>query len=145
MSLGGGASRQCFYDLTPSSQYQISIRTQMQEMEGPSVSITDMTRMLQMFISCMHHYVLMFSCCQSLFTSLYLFSLIYFHEVCAPSGVVTSVSKMIYLLYSSLTEPTAFCKVIALAYLNLGLFGLKTTSGQTDTRMMKMVFLLSRN
>ncbi|XP_038568404.1 collagen alpha-1(XIV) chain-like [Micropterus salmoides] len=43
VSLGGGASRQCFYDLTPSSQYQISIHTQLQEMEGPSVSITDMT------------------------------------------------------------------------------------------------------
>ncbi|XP_076592748.1 collagen alpha-1(XIV) chain isoform X2 [Chaetodon auriga] len=43
VSLGGGASRQCFYDLTPSSQYQISVHTQMQEMEGPSVSITDMT------------------------------------------------------------------------------------------------------
>ncbi|XP_029958698.1 collagen alpha-1(XIV) chain [Salarias fasciatus] len=43
VSLGGGASRQCFYDLTPSSQYQISIHTQMQEMEGPSVSVTDMT------------------------------------------------------------------------------------------------------
>ncbi|XP_069549336.1 collagen alpha-1(XIV) chain [Brachyistius frenatus] len=43
VSLGGGASRQCFYDLTPSSQYQISINTQIQEMEGPSVSVTDMT------------------------------------------------------------------------------------------------------
>uniref|UniRef100_A0A671VYH0 Collagen type XIV alpha 1 chain n=1 Tax=Sparus aurata TaxID=8175 RepID=A0A671VYH0_SPAAU len=43
VSLGGGASRQCFYDLTPSSQYQISVHTQLQEMEGPSVSITDMT------------------------------------------------------------------------------------------------------
>uniref|UniRef100_A0A8D3BK86 Collagen alpha-1(XIV) chain-like n=1 Tax=Scophthalmus maximus TaxID=52904 RepID=A0A8D3BK86_SCOMX len=43
VSLGGGASRRCFYDLTPSSQYQISVHTQMQEMEGPSVSITDMT------------------------------------------------------------------------------------------------------
>ncbi|XP_074510263.1 collagen alpha-1(XIV) chain isoform X2 [Sebastes fasciatus] len=43
VSLGGGASRQCFYDLTPSSQYQISVHAQMQEMEGPSVSITDMT------------------------------------------------------------------------------------------------------
>ncbi|XP_056236384.1 collagen alpha-1(XIV) chain-like isoform X2 [Seriola aureovittata] len=43
VSLGGGASRQCFYDLTPSSQYEISVHTQMQEMEGPSVSITDMT------------------------------------------------------------------------------------------------------
>ncbi|KAG7475312.1 collagen alpha-1(XIV) chain isoform X1 [Solea senegalensis] len=43
VSLGGGSSRQCFYDLTPGSQYQISVHTQMQEMEGPSVSITDMT------------------------------------------------------------------------------------------------------
>ncbi|XP_041844785.1 collagen alpha-1(XIV) chain [Melanotaenia boesemani] len=43
VNLGGGASRQCFYDLTPSSQYQISIYTQIKELEGPSVSITDMT------------------------------------------------------------------------------------------------------
>lgn len=49
VSLGGGASRHCFFDLSPSSQYQISVHTQMQEMEGPSVSITDMTRVLQMF------------------------------------------------------------------------------------------------
>ncbi|XP_061572452.1 collagen alpha-1(XIV) chain [Cololabis saira] len=40
---GGRASRHCFYDLTPSSQYQISIYTQIPELEGPSVSITDMT------------------------------------------------------------------------------------------------------
>ncbi|KAG7235269.1 hypothetical protein INR49_002875 [Caranx melampygus] len=43
VSLGGGSSRQCFYDLTPSSQYEISVHTQMQELEGASVSITDMT------------------------------------------------------------------------------------------------------
>uniref|UniRef100_A0A3Q2G2Y4 Collagen type XIV alpha 1 chain n=1 Tax=Cyprinodon variegatus TaxID=28743 RepID=A0A3Q2G2Y4_CYPVA len=43
LTLGGSASHHCFYELTPSSQYQISINTQMQEMEGPSVSITDMT------------------------------------------------------------------------------------------------------
>ncbi|XP_010780514.1 collagen alpha-1(XIV) chain-like [Notothenia coriiceps] len=43
VSLGAGSSRQCFYDLTPGSQYQISVHTQMQEMEGPAVSITDMT------------------------------------------------------------------------------------------------------
>ncbi|XP_030013398.1 collagen alpha-1(XIV) chain [Sphaeramia orbicularis] len=43
VSLGGGASRQCFHDLTPSSQYEISIQTQMQEVEGPPVSVTDMT------------------------------------------------------------------------------------------------------
>uniref|UniRef100_A0A7N8XY33 Collagen, type XIV, alpha 1a n=1 Tax=Mastacembelus armatus TaxID=205130 RepID=A0A7N8XY33_9TELE len=47
VNLGGGASQQCFHDLTPSSQYQISIHAQVQEMEGPSVSITDMTCMLQ--------------------------------------------------------------------------------------------------
>uniref|UniRef100_A0A1A7ZHC7 Collagen, type XIV, alpha 1 n=1 Tax=Nothobranchius furzeri TaxID=105023 RepID=A0A1A7ZHC7_NOTFU len=43
VNLGGAASRQCFYDLTPSSQYQISIYTLTREMEGPSVSITEMT------------------------------------------------------------------------------------------------------
>ncbi|XP_028280437.1 collagen alpha-1(XIV) chain [Parambassis ranga] len=43
VTVGGGASRQCFYDLTPSSQYQITVHTQIQEMEGPSVSVTDMT------------------------------------------------------------------------------------------------------
>ncbi|XP_077382117.1 collagen alpha-1(XIV) chain isoform X2 [Festucalex cinctus] len=43
VSLGGGASRQCFYDLFPSSQYEISVHAQMQEMEGPPVSVTDMT------------------------------------------------------------------------------------------------------
>uniref|UniRef100_A0A3Q3EL43 Collagen, type XIV, alpha 1a n=1 Tax=Labrus bergylta TaxID=56723 RepID=A0A3Q3EL43_9LABR len=43
LRLGGGASRQCFFDLTPSSQYQISVHTQLQEMEGPPVSVTDMT------------------------------------------------------------------------------------------------------
>uniref|UniRef100_A0A8C7ZVZ7 Collagen alpha-1(XIV) chain n=1 Tax=Oryzias sinensis TaxID=183150 RepID=A0A8C7ZVZ7_9TELE len=43
VNLEGGASRHCFYDLTPSSQYQISIYTQVQDMEGPPVSITEMT------------------------------------------------------------------------------------------------------
>ncbi|XP_055083772.1 collagen alpha-1(XIV) chain isoform X1 [Periophthalmus magnuspinnatus] len=43
VTLGGGASRRCFYDLTPSSQYQISVLTQLQDLEGPPVSITDMT------------------------------------------------------------------------------------------------------
>lgn len=47
MNLGGAGSHQCFYDLTPTSQYQISIYTQFQEVEGPSVSITDMTRMYE--------------------------------------------------------------------------------------------------
>lgn len=63
VSLGGGASRHCFYDLSPSSQYQISVHTQMQEMEGPSVSITDMTRMLQMFLYWIYPYadVVMYS------------------------------------------------------------------------------------
>lgn len=62
MSLGGGASRQCFYDLSPSSQYQISVHTQLQEMEGPPVSITDMTRMLQMFFYIEHSYMTMLAC-----------------------------------------------------------------------------------
>ncbi|XP_076016833.1 collagen alpha-1(XIV) chain, partial [Genypterus blacodes] len=43
VSLGGGAPRHCFHDLTPTSQYQIRVQTRMQELEGPAVSITDMT------------------------------------------------------------------------------------------------------
>ncbi|CAL8337022.1 unnamed protein product, partial [Gadus morhua 'NCC'] len=43
VSLGGGASRQCFHDLTPSSQYEISVHTRIRELEGPAVSVTDMT------------------------------------------------------------------------------------------------------
>ncbi|KAM9806954.1 collagen alpha-1(XIV) chain isoform 1-T1 [Syngnathus typhle] len=43
VSLEGGASRQCFYDLFPSSQYEISIHALMPEMEGPPISVTDMT------------------------------------------------------------------------------------------------------
>lgn len=46
VSVGGGASRHCFYDLFPSSQYEISIHAQMQGMEGPPISVTDMTRTL---------------------------------------------------------------------------------------------------
>uniref|UniRef100_A0A8C6UB04 Collagen type XIV alpha 1 chain n=1 Tax=Neogobius melanostomus TaxID=47308 RepID=A0A8C6UB04_9GOBI len=43
LSLGGGSSRQCFFDLTPSTQYEISVLTQLQEQQGPAVTITDMT------------------------------------------------------------------------------------------------------
>ncbi|XP_037128809.1 collagen alpha-1(XIV) chain [Syngnathus acus] len=43
VSLEGGASRQCFYDLFPSSQYEISIHALMPDMEGPPISVTDMT------------------------------------------------------------------------------------------------------
>uniref|UniRef100_A0AAZ3S2A9 Collagen, type XIV, alpha 1a n=1 Tax=Oncorhynchus tshawytscha TaxID=74940 RepID=A0AAZ3S2A9_ONCTS len=38
VSVGGSASRQCFYDLTPNSQYKISVSTQLQDMEGPAVT-----------------------------------------------------------------------------------------------------------
>ncbi|KAK6290981.1 hypothetical protein J4Q44_G00386180, partial [Coregonus suidteri] len=38
VSVGGSASRQCFYGLTPNSQYQISVSTQLQDMEGPAVT-----------------------------------------------------------------------------------------------------------
>lgn len=75
VSLGGGASRQCFYDLTPSSQYELSIHTQMLEMEGPAVSITDMTSMFHIMytlyfvlyimycIIVYHHMIHLFSPC----------------------------------------------------------------------------------
>lgn len=69
VSLGGGASRQCFYDLTPSSQYQSSVQTHMQEMEGPPVSITDMTRMLQTFYTLFILYI-----CMIVFSSMLLHS-----------------------------------------------------------------------
>lgn len=58
--LGGGASRHCFYDLTPSSQYQIIVHAQIQETEGPSVSITDMTRMLGLclfYVKAVDHFI----------------------------------------------------------------------------------------
>ncbi|KAM6968107.1 collagen alpha-1(XIV) chain [Aplochiton taeniatus] len=40
---GGGASRHCFYELTPNSQYQISVYASKQETEGPAVSTKEMT------------------------------------------------------------------------------------------------------
>ncbi|KAJ8394654.1 hypothetical protein AAFF_G00044570 [Aldrovandia affinis] len=43
VSLGGGASRHCFYDLTPNTQYKISIYTQYLDMEGPAVTTTSTT------------------------------------------------------------------------------------------------------
>uniref|UniRef100_A0A6Q2Z5G9 Collagen, type XIV, alpha 1b n=1 Tax=Esox lucius TaxID=8010 RepID=A0A6Q2Z5G9_ESOLU len=43
VSVSGSASRQCFYDLTPNSQYQISVYTWLQDMEGPAVTTTATT------------------------------------------------------------------------------------------------------
>ncbi|KAL7824246.1 hypothetical protein AOLI_G00330190, partial [Acnodon oligacanthus] len=43
LSVSGGASRQCFYDLTPDTLYNISVHTQIQDTEGPAVAITATT------------------------------------------------------------------------------------------------------
>uniref|UniRef100_A0AAZ3P740 Collagen, type XIV, alpha 1a n=1 Tax=Oncorhynchus tshawytscha TaxID=74940 RepID=A0AAZ3P740_ONCTS len=48
VSVGGSASRQCFYDLTPNSQYKISVSTQLQDMEGPAVTTITTTRRYQL-------------------------------------------------------------------------------------------------
>ncbi|XP_041104554.1 collagen alpha-1(XIV) chain-like isoform X4 [Polyodon spathula] len=43
VTLGGGASRHCFYDLMPNTQYKITVYAQLQEMEGPAVTVMDKT------------------------------------------------------------------------------------------------------
>ena len=55
-TLGGGTNRHCFYGLQPDSEYKISVYTKLQEMEGPSVSITEKTRKSKVFSLdlCMH-------------------------------------------------------------------------------------------
>ncbi|XP_041941676.1 collagen alpha-1(XIV) chain isoform X3 [Alosa sapidissima] len=42
-SVAGSASRHCFHDLLPNTQYQISHYSQLQGMEGPAVTTTDTT------------------------------------------------------------------------------------------------------
>uniref|UniRef100_A0A803TLQ8 Collagen alpha-1(XIV) chain n=1 Tax=Anolis carolinensis TaxID=28377 RepID=A0A803TLQ8_ANOCA len=41
--VGGGTSRHCFFELIPGTEYKISVHTQLQEIEGPGVSILEMT------------------------------------------------------------------------------------------------------
>ncbi|CDQ57389.1 unnamed protein product [Oncorhynchus mykiss] len=41
--LGGGTTRHCFNDLTANTQYKISVYAQLQDTEGPAVSITEKT------------------------------------------------------------------------------------------------------
>ncbi|XP_073787351.1 collagen alpha-1(XIV) chain isoform X2 [Danio rerio] len=43
MRLPGSASRHCFSELSPNTQYSISVHTQLQETEGPAVSTTERT------------------------------------------------------------------------------------------------------
>lgn len=43
-SVSGGTSRQCFFNLLPNTQYKISVYTQLQNMEGPAVTVMDTTR-----------------------------------------------------------------------------------------------------
>ncbi|KAM4706318.1 collagen alpha-1(XIV) chain isoform 1-T1 [Rhinophrynus dorsalis] len=42
-SVGGGTSRQCFYELFPNTKYRITVYAQLQEAEGPGVSIVEST------------------------------------------------------------------------------------------------------
>ncbi|XP_066434556.1 collagen alpha-1(XIV) chain isoform X2 [Eleutherodactylus coqui] len=42
-NLAGGTSRHCFYELLPNSRYRITVYAQMQESEGPGVSIVETT------------------------------------------------------------------------------------------------------
>nr|XP_055076682.1 collagen alpha-1(XIV) chain isoform X1 [Misgurnus anguillicaudatus] len=41
--LGGSTSRHCFNDLTPNTQYKISVHAQLQDTEGPAVTVTQRT------------------------------------------------------------------------------------------------------
>ncbi|KAL8181696.1 UNVERIFIED_CONTAM: hypothetical protein K2H54_021750 [Gekko kuhli] len=41
--LGGGTPRHCFYELIPGTEYKVSVYTQLQELEGPAVSIMETT------------------------------------------------------------------------------------------------------
>ncbi|XP_033848470.3 collagen alpha-1(XIV) chain-like isoform X1 [Acipenser ruthenus] len=43
VTLGGGASRHCFYELMPNTQYKITVYAQLQEMEGPAITVIDKT------------------------------------------------------------------------------------------------------
>ncbi|XP_073535931.1 collagen alpha-1(XIV) chain isoform X2 [Phyllobates terribilis] len=42
-NLAGGTSRHCFYELLPNSRYRITVYAQIQDSEGPGVSITETT------------------------------------------------------------------------------------------------------
>uniref|UniRef100_A0A8C9VU57 Collagen type XIV alpha 1 chain n=1 Tax=Scleropages formosus TaxID=113540 RepID=A0A8C9VU57_SCLFO len=44
VTLGGGASQHCFYNLSPNTQYKISVYAQLQDLEGPAVTVIDKTR-----------------------------------------------------------------------------------------------------
>ncbi|KAH0617470.1 hypothetical protein JD844_015746 [Phrynosoma platyrhinos] len=41
--VGGGTPRHCFFELIPDTEYKISVYTQLQEIEGPGVSIMETT------------------------------------------------------------------------------------------------------
>ncbi|OWK64042.1 Collagen alpha-1(XIV) chain [Lonchura striata] len=43
VNLGGGTPRHCFFELMPGTKYKISVHTQLQELEGPAVSIMETT------------------------------------------------------------------------------------------------------
>uniref|UniRef100_A0A8C9TLM8 Collagen type XIV alpha 1 chain n=1 Tax=Scleropages formosus TaxID=113540 RepID=A0A8C9TLM8_SCLFO len=43
VTLGGGASQHCFYNLSPNTQYKISVYAQLQDLEGPAVTFPTTT------------------------------------------------------------------------------------------------------
>ncbi|XP_053875162.1 collagen alpha-1(XIV) chain isoform X1 [Malaclemys terrapin pileata] len=43
VTLGGGTPRHCFFELMPGTEYKISVYAQLQEIEGPGVSIMETT------------------------------------------------------------------------------------------------------
>ena len=43
VNLGGGVPRHCFFELMPGTEYKISVHAQLQEIEGPAVSIMETT------------------------------------------------------------------------------------------------------
>uniref|UniRef100_A0A8C3L1Z0 Collagen alpha-1(XIV) chain n=1 Tax=Chrysolophus pictus TaxID=9089 RepID=A0A8C3L1Z0_CHRPC len=43
VNLGGGTPRHCFFELMPGTEYKISVHAQLQEIEGPAVSIMETT------------------------------------------------------------------------------------------------------
>ncbi|NXS92866.1 COEA1 protein, partial [Jacana jacana] len=43
VNLGGGTPRHCFFELMPGTEYKVSVHAQLQEIEGPAVSIMETT------------------------------------------------------------------------------------------------------
>ncbi|XP_043922855.1 collagen alpha-1(XIV) chain isoform X2 [Protopterus annectens] len=46
VTIGGGTSEYCFYELSPNTKYKMSVFSQLQDFEGPAVSIIESTLMV---------------------------------------------------------------------------------------------------